>query len=144
MYACHFAGAEPDDLVVVRVVQCAAGLVVQAGQRRDGALVFGQQRLREIRVVQFLVGELLDQRPDLVVQGAGGDMVAGGRFGLRQHLEHGFLDGPTVFAVSPVGFIAGTLPGPCGFAGVLAPLLGFPPQCRGGPASAFAAACGDG
>ena len=31
------------------------------------------------------------------------------------------------------GFIAGTPLGPCGFAGVLAPLLGFPSQCLGGP-----------
>ena len=87
--------------VVVWVVQCAARLVVQAGQRRDGALVFGQQRLREIRVVQLLVGVLLNQRPHLVVQGAGGDNVTGGRFGFRQHLEDGFLDAPLVLRGAP-------------------------------------------
>ena len=32
----------------------------------------------------------------------------------------------------PGGFVAGALLGPFGFAGVLAPLLGFPPQCLGG------------
>ena len=42
------------------------------------------QRLREVLVVQLLVGELLDQWAHLVVQGADGDDETGSSHGVRQ------------------------------------------------------------
>jgi hypothetical protein len=87
----HLASAELGHRVVVRVVQLASRLVVQAIQHLVLALVLGQQRLREVLVVQLFVGALLEQRTHLVEQGADGDDETGSRLGRWQHPEDGVL-----------------------------------------------------